>query len=440
MSLKPLIRLLLFSTILNFLCPSQPAAAQQGVPTVVVTQLGTISPASADILESAMRLAKEKQAVALVIELDTPGGLLESTRRIVRDILNAPIPVIVWVGPNGARAASAGAFITMAAHVAAMARATNIGAAHPVGVGLPTSKDGGDGKVAMEKALKDTLAMAESIANTRGRNVELARSFVLASESITAEEALANKVIDLLADSVDELLDGIVERPVKMESGSTINLTLKGARIVRHEKHLRHKILEVVSDPNIFYLLFLAGIIGLGFELTHPGVILPGVAGAICLLLALVAMSVLPINYGALGLLLSGLVMMIAELFVPSFGALGIGGIIAFILGSSLLFDPATGLAISIWTILPGALAVAGVLAFIGFVTLKAMRSRVMSGQEAMVGARAEVLRDFAGNTGQVRVNGEIWTAELPSGETALSGDRVVVKKVDGLKLFVSRE
>ncbi len=412
--------------------------AQGTTPAVVVTQLGTISPASVDTLESAMLLAKERNALALVIELDTPGGLLESTRRMTRTILNSPIPVIVWVGPGGARAASAGSFITVAAHIAAMAHATNIGAAHPVsGAGLPTSPDSQDGKIAMEKALKDALAMMESIATTRGRNVEMARSFVLASESITAEEAVNNKVVDLLADSLDELMSRVENRPVKLESGETINLTLKGARIIRHKKNARQTILEIVSDPNIFYLLFLAGVIGLGFELTHPGVIFPGVAGAICLLLALVAMSVLPVNYGGLGLLLTGIVMMVAEIFVPSFGALGIGGIIAFVLGSLLLFDPATGIAVSLWAILPGAIAISLALAFLALVTLKTLRSRVTSGQQGMPGARAEVIRDFTENVGQVRVSGEIWTAELPSGETARAGDEVKIIKVVGLKVYV---
>lgn len=407
---------------------------------VVVTKAGTISPASVDILRSAMELALEENAAALVIELDTPGGLLESTRKMVQEILNAPVPVIVWVGPNGARAASAGSFITMAAHVATMAHATNIGAAHPVGVGLPTGKDGGDSKTAMDKALNDTLAMAESIATTRGRNVELARSFVLASESITAEEALSNKVIDVLADSLEQLLAAIDGRKVTLQSGEERTLDLKGARIVWHEKTLRHRVLEIVSDPNIFYLLFLAGIIGIGFELTHPGVIFPGVAGAISLILALVAMSVLPVNYGGLGLLLAGIVMMIAELFVPSFGTLGIGGIIAFVLGSLLLFDPATGLSVSLWTILPGVIAVAGTMLFIGLVTLRVLRSSVNSGKEGMAGLIGEVTRDFIGNSGHVRVNGEIWTAELPPGETARVGDQVTVSRVDGLKLCVERK
>lgn len=418
----------------------QEAGAQGTAPSVVVTAIGTISPASVDILESAMSLAKKRNAVALVIELDTPGGLLESTRRMTRDILISPIPVIVWVGPGGARAASAGSFITMAAHVAAMAHATNIGAAHPVGVGLPSTKGGGDGSIAMEKALKDTVAMAESIATTRGRSVEMARSFVLASEAITAQEALENKVIDILADSLDELFERIVDRPVRLDSGVTTTLTLKGAKIIRHEKNFRHAILEIVSDPNVFYLLFLAGIIGLGFELTHPGVIFPGVAGAICLLLALVAMSVLPVNYGGFCLLIAGIIMMIAEIFVPSFGTLGIGGIIAFILGSLLLFDPATGVSVSIWTILPGAFAIALFLAFIGLVTLKTLRSRVTSGQEGMAGKSAVVFRDFSGNMGQVRVNGEIWAAELPFGETAKAGEELTVVKSERLKLNVVRK
>ena len=407
--------------------------------TVVIAEIGIISPASADILHSALNLATENQASALVIALDTPGGLLESTRVMIREILNAPLPVIVWVGPKGARAASAGAFITMAAHIAAMAPATNIGAAHPIGIGNPLNKDEGDGKIAAQKALNDTLAMAESIAKARGRNVEFARSFVLASESITADEALANKVIDLMADSLDDLLAAVSGKSVTLASGNVVVLQVKDTRIIRFEKSIRHQLLELVSDPNLFYLLFLAGIIGLGFELTHPGSILPGVAGAICMILALVAMSVLPINFGGLALLLVGIAMMVAELFVASFGSLGIGGLIAFFLGSFLLVDPASGLGISIWTILPGTLAIGGFLAFIGLITLKAIRSRIKSGQDGMIGLQGEAIQDFAGETGQIRINGEIWAAELPGGQTARVGERVEVLRTVGLKLFVKK-
>ncbi len=407
------------------------------MPVAIVSEIGIIGPASTDILASSIKSAAENKASVLVLILDTPGGLLESTRSMVQQILNAPLPVIVWVGPKGARAASAGAFITMAAHVAAMAPATNIGAAHPIGVGYPGNKDGGDGKIAAEKSLNDTLAMAEAIAKARGRNIELARSFVLASESITSEEALSNKVIDLMAGSLDELLSSASGKTVTIESGKNITLELKGAKVVRFEKNIRHRLLEIISDPNLFYLLFLAGIIGLGFELTHPGVILPGVVGAICMILALTSMSILPINFGGLLLLVAGIAMMVAEIYVPSFGSLGIGGLIAFILGSSLLVEPEYGITISFWTILPGAAAIAGFLALIGLVTLKAIRSRVKSGSEGMIGQEAEVIRDFTGTTGQVRVQGEIWTGEVASGKTAVAGESLKISRVDGLKLFL---
>ena len=415
-------------------------SAAAATPVAIVAEIGIISPASADILESSIKTATDNKASALVLILDTPGGLLESTRVMVQQILNAPLPVIVWVGPKGARAASAGSFITMAAHVAAMAPATNIGAAHPIGVGFSPNKDGGDGKIAAEKSLNDTRAMAESIAKARGRNVELARSFVLASESITSEEALSNNVIDMIASSLDELLSSVTGKTVTLESGIKVALELKGARVIYFEKSIRHRLLEIISDPNLFYLLFLAGIIGLGFELTHPGVILPGVVGAICMILALTSMSILPINFGGLLLLLAGIVMMVAELYVPSFGSLGVGGLIAFILGSSLLVEPEYGLGISIWTIIPGAAAVAGFLAFIGLVSLKAIRSRVKSGFEGMIGQQAEVIRDFTGTSGQVRVQGEIWTAEVPPGKTAVAGESLRISRIEGLKLFLEKD
>lgn len=417
---------------------AEPAAA--ATPVAIVSEIGIIGPASTDILASSIKAAAENQASAVVLILDTPGGLLESTRVMVQQILNAPVPVIVWVGPKGARAASAGSFITMAAHVAAMAPATNIGAAHPIGVGFPGNKDGGDGKIAAEKSLNDTLAMAEAIARARGRNIELARSFVLASESITSEEALSNKVIDLMASSLDELLSSASGKSVTLESGKNVTLELKGARIVHFEKSIRHRLLEIISDPNLFYLLFLAGIIGLGFELTHPGVILPGVAGAICMILALTSMSILPINFGGLLLLVAGIAMMVAEIYVPSFGSLGVGGLIAFILGSSLLIEPEYGMTISIWTIIPGAAAIAGFLAFIGLVSLKAIRSRVKSGSEGMIGQQVEVIRDFSGTTGQVRIQGEIWTGEVPPGKTAVAGESLKISRIEGLKLFLEKD
>ena len=429
---------ILLPTFASVQARAESAAAT--TPVVIVSEIGIIGPASTDILASSIKVALENQASAVVLILDTPGGLLESARSMVQQILNAPVPVIVWVGPKGARAASAGSFITMAAHVAAMVPATNIGAAHPIGVGFSGNKDGGDGKIAAEKSLNDTLAMAEAIAKARGRNVELARSFVLASESITSEEALSNKVIDLMASSLDELLSSASGKTVTLESGKNITLELKGARIVHFEKNIRHRLLEIISDPNLFYLLFLAGIVGLGFELTHPGVILPGVAGAICMILALTSMSILPINFGGLLLLVVGIVMMVAEIYVPSFGSLGIGGLIAFILGSSLLIEPEYGMTISIWTIIPGAAAIAGFLAFIGLVAVKAMRSRVKSGSEGMIGKQAEVIRDFTGTTGPVRIQGEIWTGEVPSGETAVAGESLKISRIEGLKLFLEKD
>lgn len=414
--------------------------------TVVHVELGVIGAASLDILEAAMREAEHQGASALIVSLDTPGGLLESTRTMVRDILNAKIPVVVWVGPKGARAASAGAFITMAAHVAAMAPATNIGAAHPIGIGFGSrngSQKDSDSSIAMEKTVQDTLAMVESIAKTRNRNVEMARSFVLASESITAEEAVTGKVIDFMAGSLDEVVKLSSGKSITMGDGAQLTLDLTDARLVHFKKSIRHRTLEVLANPDFFYLLFIAGLIGLGFELTHPGAVFPGVAGAICMLLAMIAMSTLPVDLGALGLMLAGVAMMVAELFLPSFGSLGVGGFAAFVIGSMLLVDPSgsTGLGISWWTILPGALAMAAFLAFVGLVSLRAMRTRVHSGQEGMIGKTARATKNFAAGQGHVRVDGEIWNAvNSEDGAEIAEGDELVIQAVDGLLLHVSRK
>jgi membrane-bound serine protease (ClpP class) len=439
-----IIRWMLFSLV------SQPAFSTE--KSVVTVELGVIGTASVDILESAMLQAERTGASALVICLDTPGGLLDSTRKMVREILNSKIPVIVWVGPKGARAASAGAFITMAAHVAVMAPATNIGAAHPVGlggIGSPSgepqddSQKNSNSRIAMKKTLEDTLAMVEAIAKARNRNIEMARSFVLASEAITAEEALASKVIDFMADSVDDALTKATGKSIIIGNDPVVTLDLTSAKVVKFKKSIRHSLLEVLSNPDFFYLLFIAGLIGLGFELTHPGAIFPGVVGAICMLLALIAMSTLPVNLGAFGLMLAGVAMMVAELFLPSFGSLGVGGLAAFVIGSLLLVDPSgqAGLGISVWTVLPGALALAIFLAFIGIVSLKAMRGRVRSGQEGMVGKTARASQNFVDGQGHVRVDGEIWNAKtLDLNCVVHDGDDLLVEAVEGLLLTVSKK
>jgi len=402
-------------------------------------EIGIVGPASSDILSGAINNVRKSGFRGMIIKLDTPGGQLESTRSMVKEILGAEFPIIVWVGPAGARAGSAGAFITLAAHVAAMAPGTNIGAAHPVTVGSTNSGEESDEM--KEKIANDTVAFIESIANVRNRNVEMARSFVLASESVTAEEALEAKVIDVIAKNEADLFAQISGREVNLANGAKTTLTTTGAPIVKHEKTLRQKLLEILSNPNLFYLLFLAGIIGLGFELTHPGALFPGIAGAICLILALIATSVLPVSYGAVGLILVGVALLVAEMFVPSFGILGIGGLVSIVIGSVFLVDPGNeyGLRVSLFAIVPGALTIAGVTMAVGIMVLRAERSTVKSGKEGLIGQIGPVISEFRNGVGQVRIAGEIWQARIDAADgDPPKGTRVKVIRAEGLVVDVS--
>jgi membrane-bound serine protease (ClpP class) len=399
--------------------------------------IGTIGAASEDILKTAIEEAKRRDCAGLVVRLDTPGGALDATRNMVKDIMAAPFPVFVWVGPGGSRAGSAGAFITIAGHVAAMAPGTNIGASHPIDA---SGKDVGKGELD-RKITNDTVAFIESIAKTRGRNVEMARSFVETSVSITDAEALDHGVIDLVAKDVPALMAAADGRIVELSDARRLELATKDAVVLPYEKTLRQRLLEVLSNPNLFYLLFMAGLLGIGYELTHPGVIFPGVVGAICMILALIATSVLPVSWGAGALVLVGVALLVAEAFVTSYGILGVGGLVAVVLGSVFLVDPTgeMGLRISWLAIAPGALVIGGGFLALGFLVLRSGKAPVLSGKEALVGAEGVVLGDFVGGDGQIRVAGAIWAAHVGAASPRVlkKGDRVVVRKVDGLKVEV---
>jgi membrane-bound serine protease (ClpP class) len=400
--------------------------------------IGIIGAASADILATAMSEVKDNNYAGLIIVLDTPGGALEATRSMVKDILAAPFPVIVWVGPSGAHAGSAGAFITLAAHLATMAPGTNIGAAHPVqGLGQDL-EEGSDMRAKVEN---DTLAFMESIARLRGRNVEIAQSFVATSLSITAEEALENKVIDFLARDLTQALKAADGRIVTLGEEQKVQLKTADAPRVKFEKSLRQKFLEILSNPNLFYLLFIAGLLGIGFELTHPGTLVPGVIGAISLILALISSAVLPVNFGAMTLIVASVAFMIAEVFLPSFGILGIGGFIGFIVGSVLLVDSRNelGLAISWLSIIPSALVIAGFTFLVSYLVVRNQRSKVQSGSEALLGMEAEALAEFVQGRGQVRLQGEIWSADIEGEEPVQIGDKLEVLAIHGLILRVRK-
>jgi membrane-bound serine protease (ClpP class) len=392
---------------------------------------GMINPAVADFIGKSIARASTENAAVLVIQLDTPGGMLSSTRGIVKDVLAAPLPVVVYVAPSGAGAGSAGVFITMAAHVAAMAPGTSIGAAHPVG------GQGEDIKGTMgEKVENFTASFSEAIARQRGRNVEWAVKAVRQSVSVAAEEAAKLKVVDMVARDLDELLGKIEGRTVEI-GGEKRVVHVKPAEVRTYEMRASQRVLAVLADPNIAYLLMMAGILGLYIEFTHPGVIFPGVAGGICLLLALTAMQVLPVNYGALALIVLGVALLVAEAFLPTFGVVGVGGAVAFLLGSLFLFDSAGEELEVARTLIFGAVAGLGLFTMIVGVLI-ARRGRVPArlGVEGMIGAIG-MARDRLAPQGTVLVHGEYWTAETE--QTIDPGTPVEVTGIDGLRLRVRR-
>jgi len=424
-----------------FLWPAQ-AKETATAPTAAHVNLivvdATINPAVADFIRENINRSAQEGAQALIIELDTPGGLLNSTKSIVKDILGAPLPVIVYVSPSGAGAGSAGVFITMSGHIAAMAPGTTIGAAHPVASGGQDIE--GDMR---EKIDNFTASFSETIAQRRGRNVEWAEKAVRESVSVTEVEALQKKVIDLVATDVQDLLRKAEDRKVEIGNTKT-TLNFKDLRaadgtvpVVTLEMRLKHKVLNILADPNIAYLLMMAGILGLYLEFSHPGTIFPGLAGVICLLLALTAFQVLPINYTGLLLILLGIGFLIAELFLPSFGILGVGGIVAFVLGSLFLFDtPESELAVDRSIILTAALSVSAFMLFVGTLAVRTWRQKPASGGEGLIGEVGEVRVRLAPR-GKVWLHGEYWNAE--SDEDVEVGQKVRVVSRDHMVLRVRK-
>jgi membrane-bound serine protease (ClpP class) len=407
----------------------RPATAAAPVATIQID--GVISPVTLRLVESALTRAQAEGAGVLVIQLDTPGGLERSMRLICQRLLNAEIPVIVYVAPTGARAASAGVFITMAAHVAAMAPATNIGAAHPVAVG------GGVDKESLKKIENDAAAFVRTIARERGRNAEWAEQAVRQSVSITEREAVNLKVVDLVADSVPDLLDKIDGRSVKTTRGP-VTLQTRGAVVRPIEIGFRDRVLNVITDPNVAYVLMMLGMLGLFFELSNPGVILPGVVGGIALILAFFAFQSLPINFAGLLLILFGIVLLIAEIKVVSHGVLAVGGIVAMALGSLMLFDaPEIGFRVSWRVIIPTVGATAGIFLFVIAAGVRALAARSPVGAPALVGETG-VARGALSPEGQVLVHGELWRAVV-RGTPVEEGAHVRVVAVKGLTLTVEK-
>lgn len=413
--------------------PEGPDGDSPPAPTTVyrIMATGAITPATGDYIATAIAEAERAEAAALVIVLDTPGGLLDSTKTIVQDLLGAKIPIVVYVSPGGASATSAGVFVTMAAHVAAMAPGTSIGAAHPVG-GQGQDIEGHLGK----KVENFTAAFGSSIAERRGRNVEWAAKAVRESVTATESEAVTERVVDFIADDLAQVLEKASGLEIEV-AGETRTLDLRGAvaddgtvRVVDVEMSLRQRVVALVSDPNIAYLLMTIGMLGLYFELSNPGLVLPGVVGAICLLLALLASQVLPITSAGAMLLALGMALLLAETFFPSFGTLGVGGIVAVALGSLFLFSPDSSLQVD-RRLIAGTVGTMGALvAFVAGVVVRDRRRQPHTGSEGLVGKVGVALTDI-GRSGKVRLQGEIWNASsrAPIG----AGCRVRVEQVEGL-------
>jgi membrane-bound serine protease (ClpP class) len=399
---------------------------------MVISVDGVINPVSSDFIGKNIKKAAKRGPEALVIELDTPGGLDSSMRSIVKEIVGSEVPVIVYVAPSGARAASAGVFVTLSAHVAAMAPGTNIGAAHPVGLG------GKMDKTIAEKATNDAAAYIKSLAESRGRNAQWAERAVRESISATETEALKDHVIDLVARDLTSLLSDIDGRKVQTAFGERI-LRTKDARVVREEMGLRFRILNLISDPNVAYILMLLGFYGLFFELTSPGAIFPGVAGGICLILAFYAFQTLPVNYAGLMLIILAIILFILEVKIVSHGALTIGGIIAMLIGSLMLFEsPGPFVRLSIYLILPAVIITALFFSLTISLALKAYRRKPVTGKEELVGMEGIAKTDITGEGGTVSLHGELWSAF--SGEPIAKNDRVVVEEVRDLKLKVRKQ
>lgn len=409
-------------------------------PTVNLIRIdATINPGVAEYLDRAIRESEAEKAEALVVELDTPGGLADSMREMVKNIMESSVPVIVYVAPSGARAASAGVVITLAANVAAMAPGTNIGAASPVAIGI----GGGEEKMGdtmKKKVMNDMVAYVQSIAEKRGRNANWAKKAVTEAASITDIEAVINRVVDLRADSVADLLDKVNGRKVQVAGGKEVTLHTKDAKVVVLHEQFRERLLRTLANPNIAYLLMLIGLAGLYFEFTNPGTIFPGAVGALSLILAFYALNTLPVNYAGVMLLLLGIVLFIAEIKITSYGFLTVGGIICLLLGSLMLFKNQPGgymVRVSWSVILPTVAAVTLFFTVIVGLVVRAQVRRPTTGAEGLVGERGTVLQEVSPAGGKVFVHGERWNAL--SDEVIEQGASIEVVKMEQLKVRIKR-
>jgi membrane-bound serine protease (ClpP class) len=409
-----------------------PGHSEEKAPVFVAEVDGIINPATAKFITESIDQAVEQGGQCLIIQLDTPGGLMDSMRNIVKKMLASPIPIIVYVAPSGARAASAGVFITMSAHIAVMAPGTHIGAAHPVTLGA----EGKESKTMSEKVVNDAVSYAKTIAKTRGKNVDWAEQAVRKSVSITEEEALKLHVIDLISPDVQDLLAKLDGRVVKFD-GVTRTLLTKGVQPRSIKMSWRYKLLDTISNPSIAYILLMLGIYGIFFELSNPGAILPGVVGGIFLILAFYALQMLPVSFAGLALILFGIILFIAEIKVVSHGLLAIGGIISLFLGSLMLIEsPTEYMRISLSVIIPAVLVSAAFFMFAITKAIKARLTKPTTGMEGLIGETGTVSTPIAPE-GKVSIHGEFWNAI--SDQNIEKGEKVQVIAVTNLKLKVKK-
>lgn len=421
-------------------------AAERPAVVHVLQVDGIISPATSDFITRGLKNAADAEAALVVIELDTPGGLDTSMRSIIRHILASPVPVATFVGPSGARAASAGTFILYASHIAAMAPASNLGAATPVSIGREPAaeedqhekaNDAANTDTHARKATNDAAAYIRSLAQLRGRNAEFAEQAVHEARSLSAPEALQAGVIDLLAGTVEELVHKVDGREVALDGGQTVQLSTSQAAIERIEPDWRTRLLGLIANPQVALILMMIGIYGLFFELTSPGIALPGVAGLICLVLGLYAFHMLPVNWAGVALAGAGAAMMIAEAFLPSFGVLGIGGVVAFVLGGLFLSDTGIpGYDLSVPFLIGFGIVSALLIALTAMLAARAYKRAVVSGREEMLGLPG-IVTSVSGGTVYAEVRGESW--KVRSGQVLAAGDAIRVVAMDGLTLDVIR-
>ena len=420
--------LFLWLSILTFQSNSQTTNV------LVITLDGAINPAASEYIHYGIEQAIKHNSECLVLRLNTPGGLLESTRTIVSDILQSPVPVVVYVAPPGSRAASAGVFITLSGNIAAMAPGTNIGAAHPV------SLQGQMDSTMTEKVTNDAAAFIRSISEKRNRNIKWAEEAVRKSISITETEALKDSVIDLIAANMKDLLNKINGKEIKTASGTEV-LHTNNAQLIYVEMSFQQKLLSILSDPNIAYILFMLGVYGLLFELYSPGLIFPGVVGVISLVLSFYSMQTLPINYAGLGLIIFAIILFILEIKIVSHGILTVGGVISLILGSLMLIKTDSGfdvLQIS-WEVI--ALIVVLTLLFFSVAIglgIKAQRRKTTTGAEGLINEIGDAITDL-NPLGSIKVHGEIWKAESVDGNIS-NGEKIIVSGVSNLKLQVKKK